>query len=292
MAEHTTNAYKNQKRRQARSLIREGMFVSDYVQTKYYNVYQEAAELYNSINRTNPRKPDLRKTIEYRQWKNNMSSCLSMPSIPIPRQKKREFVHVIHRDIPIPLAVHPSSSLIVLPTIESPRADNQTSPQSPESPRADNQTSPQPSESPRADNQTSPQSPESPRADSQTSPQSPESPLTDIQTSQKIMQLRIPLMPSPNMSNSIQDPQKTQEYIETVVDEGNQTEILYPSLLDEVSPETIDKIIADLRQDPELKDIMVNIEKEMNVEEEILGLNIDIPDIDDPLEEELQNIFW
>ena len=293
MADSTSNEYKNQKRRQARSLIREGMFISDYIQTKYYNIYQEAAELYNSINRTNPRKPDLRRTIEYRQWKNNVSADLSMPLTPIPRQKKRELVHVIHRDIPIPMTVHPSSSLIVLPTVESPRADNQTS-QPPESPRSDNQTSPQPPESPRADNQTSPQPPESPRADNQTSPQPPESPRADKQTSQKIMQLRIPLMPSPNMSNSIQDPQKTLEtaYRETVLDEGNQTEILYPSLLDEVSPEIIDKIITDLRQDPELKDIMVNIENEMNVEEEILGLNIDIPDIDDPLEEELQNIFW
>ena len=308
MAEYTTNEYKNRKRRHSRSLIREGMFISDYIQTKYYNIYQEAAELYNSINRTNPRKPDLRRTIEYRQWKNNMSADLSMPVTPIPRQKNRQYVHVIHRDIPIPLAVHPSSSLTVLPTVESPRADNQTSPQPaespradnqtspqpPESPRADNQTSPQPAESPRADNQTSPQPPESPRADNQTSPQPSETPLTNIQTSRKIMQLKIPLIPSPNMSNSIQHPQKIMEttYTETVLDEGNQTEILYPSLLDEVSPETIDKIIADLRQDPELKDIMVNIENEMNVEEEILGLNIDIPDIDDPLEEELQNIFW
>ena len=294
MAEYNTNEYKNRKRRQARSLIREGMFISDYIQTKYYNIYQEAAELYNSINRTNPRKPDLRRTIEYRQWKNNMAADLSMHVTPIPRQKKRQFVHVIHRDIPIPLTVHPSSSLTVLPIVESPRPDNQTSPQPPESPRPDNQTSPQPPESPRADNQTSPQPPESPRSDNQTSPQPPESPLTNIQTSQKIMQLKIPLMPSPKMSNSIQDPQEILEtaYTETVLDEGNQTEILYPSLLDEVSPETVDKIIADLRQDPELKDIMVNIENEMNVEEEILGLNIDIPDIDDPLEEELQNIFW
>ena len=306
MAGYQTNEYKNQKRRQARSLIREGMFISDYVQTKYYNIYQEAGELYNSINKTNPRKPDLRRTIEYRQWKNNMSADLSMPLTPIPRQKKRELVHVIHRDIPLPLTVHPSTSLIVLPTVESPRVSIQTSPQSPESPRVNIQTSPQSPESPRVSIQTSPQPPESPLTDIPTSPQpsespltdiptSPqpsESPLTDIPTSQKIMQLRIPLIPSPNMPKSIQSPQKTQEYIETVVDEGNQNEILHPSLLDEVSPEIIDKIMADLRQDPELKDIMVNIEQQMNVEEEILGLDIDIADIDDPLEEELQNIFW
>ena len=253
MAAYTTNAYKNEKRRQAKSLIREGMFISDYVHTKYNAVYQEAAHLYNTLNRIHPRKPDLRRTTEYRQWKNNVSTELNKPVTPIPRQKTREYVHVIHRDIPLPLVVDPESIITVLPTIESPTADSQTSPQPP-----------------------------------------PESPRTDRQTPQKIMQLKIPLMPSPTTSKAIQDPQKMVEtaYTETVLDEGNQTEMLSPSILDEVSPEIIDKIIADLRQEPGLKDIMTNIENHMDVEEEILGLNIDIPDLPDPLEEELRNIFW
>ena len=270
MAEYNTNAYKNEKRRISKSLTREGMFISDYVHTKYYAIYQEAAELYNTINRTHPRKPDLRRTIEYRQWKNHMAANLNNPVTPIPRQKNREYVHVTHRDIPIPLAVHPNSILTVLPTIESSREDRQTPPQPPES-------------------QTLPQPPES-----QTLPQPPESPPTIIQTPPKIMQLKIPLIPSHNISKAIQDPQKIVEvaYTETVLDEGNQTEKLSPSILDEVPQEIIDKIVADLRQDPGLKDIMTGIENQMNVEEEILGLNIDIPDLVDPLEEELQNIFW
>ena len=261
MAEYTTNAYKNEKRRQSKSLSREGMFISDYVHTKYYAIYQEAAELYNTINRTHPRKPDLRRTIEYRQWKNNMAANLNHPVIPIPRQKNREYVHVTHRDIPIPLAVHPNSTLTVLPTIESSREDRQTPPQPPES---------------------------------QTSPQPPESPPTIIQTPPKIMQLKIPLIPSSNISKAIQDPQKIVEvaYTETLLDEGNPTEMLSPSVLDEVPQEIIDKIVADLRQEPGLNDIMTDIENQMHVEEEILGLNIDIPDLVDPLEEELQNIFW
>ena len=244
------------------------MFISDYVHTKYNAVYLEAARLYNEINRIHPRKPDLRRTTEYRVWKNNISAGLNMPVNPIPRQKKREFVHVIHRDIPLPLVVDPESIITVLPTIESPTADSQTSPQPP---------------------------PESPTSDSQTLPQPPpESPPTDRQTPQRIMQLKIPLMPSPATSKAIQDPQKIVEvaYTETVLDEGNQTEMLSPSILDEVPQEIIDKIVADLRQEPGLNDIMTDIENQMHVEEEILGLNIDIPDLVDPLEEELQNIFW
>ena len=268
MVAYATNAYKNEKRRQAKSLTREGMFISDYVHAKYNAVYIEAAHLYNTINRIHPRKPDLRRTTEYRVWKNNVSAGLNMPVNPIPRQKKRQFVHDIHRDIPLPLVVDPKSIITVLPTIESPTADSQTSPQPP---------------------------PESPTSDSQTSPQPPpESPRTDRQTPQKIMQLKIPLMPSPTTSKAIQDPQKIVEtaYTETVLDEGNQTEMLSPSILDEISPEIIDKIIADLRQEPGLNDIMTDIENQMNVEEEIVGLNIDIPELVDPLEEELQNIFW
>ena len=108
------------------------------------------------------------------------------------------------------------------------------------------------------------------------------------------MQLKIPLIPSSNISKAIQDSQKIVEvaYTETVLDEGNPTEMLSSSILDEVPQEIIDKIVADLRQDPGLNDIMTDIENQMHVEEEILGLNIDIPDLVDPLEEELQNIFW
>ena len=39
-----------------------------------------------------------------------------------------------------------------------------------------------------------------------------------------------------------------------------------PSMLDEISPEIIDKIITDLQQDPNIKDMMMNIENQVNVE--------------------------
>ena len=308
MAEYTTNEYKNEKRRQARSLIREGMFISDFVETKYNSIYQEAAALYNEINQINPRKPDLRRTSEYRQWKNNIASEHNMPLIPMPRQKKRQLVHVTHRNIPVSTTTsHPHNICIVLPVVESPPSDNQIPPQ-PESPRAeiplasDNQIPPQP-ESPRAeislsDNQTSPQS-ESPRAeislsDNQTSPQSSENPAPDSRISGKIMQLKIPLIQSPSIPKTIQDPKGILGTAceETMLDEGNQSEMFNPSLLDEVPPEAIEKIISDLQQDPNLKDMMADIENQMNIEEEIVGLNIDIPDLYDPLEEELRNIFW
>ena len=137
------------------------------------------------------------------------------------------------------------------------------------------------------------------------------------------MELRIPLIQLPTTPKAKQNPQEIiqTEYTETVIDErhspsvpGQYTETvideeneildtmytetviaegdepLSPSMLDEISPEIIDKIITDLQQDPNIKDMMMNIENQMNVEEEITDLEIDIPDIDDLLEEELQNI--
>ena len=246
------------------------MFISDYVQTKYHHIYEEAAELYNNLNHLHPRKPDLRRTDEYRLWRNTIAQELSMPLIIKPRQKKRQFVHTTHRNIPLAIRVEPTSSLIVLPD-----AENQNS--APERPPPEIQSSPSPVESPPAETPTSPPPSESP-------------PSAHIH--QKIMQLRIPLMtPSQNSPKSVQTPVETpDEMVETVIDEGMQSDILYPSLMEEVAPEIIDKIIAELRQDPQLKDIVAGVEQQ--IQEEEVGLDIDLPDYSDPLEEELQNIFW
>ena len=280
MAEYNTNEYKNKKRRESRSKIREGMFVSDYVQTKYLHIYQEAAGAYNKLNGIYPSKPDLRRTEEFRHWKNSIAMDRSTPCIRIPKQKKRKLVHVPHRNIPIQRCVDSMPNLTVPHDTE-----NQTS--GPES-------SPSPAESPRAGS-----------------------------IHQKIMQLRIPLLsPSqrvpvepneipnetpdepneiPNESpvepNEIPDespvepneiPDEFETFTEEVIQES--TDMLYPSLFDEIAPEAIDKIVAELREDPELKDIMSGVEQQLEVEE--VGLDIDIPDLSDPLEDELENMMW
>ena len=131
-------------------------------------------------------------------------------------------------------------------------------------------------------------------------------------THQKIMQLRIPLLLPPQRGpaepneipdetpvepNEIPDetpvePNEIPDEFETLNEEVIQesTGMLYPSLTDEVAPEVIDKIVAELREDPELKDIMSEIEQRLEVEE--VGLDFDIPDLADPLEDELENMMW
>ena len=61
-----------------------------------------------------------------------------------------------------------------------------------------------------------------------------------------------------------------------------------PSILDQISPEVVEKIIRELQLDPELKDMMDDVQQEINTEEELVGLEIDLPELDDLIEEELQ----
>ena len=244
------------------------MFVHEYVETKYFHIYEEAAELYNNLNEMYPCKPDLRRTDEFRFWKNTVARERSMPITIMPRQKPRRFVHTPHRNIPLPQRVDPTANLIVLPDVEN---ENSV----PESPRAETESSPPASESPRTE------------------------PIRE-----KVMQLRIPLLtPSQRDPKSLQTPVETietpvetvetpDETLESVTEEVIQeaSDILYPSLTEEIAPEIIDKIIAELREDPELTDVMAGIEQQIEVEE--AGLDIDLPDLCDPLEDELENILW
>ena len=52
--------------------VRKVLFVSDYIYHKYYNIYSEAEEFFNSINSQYPTKRDLKKTPEYLVWKNQI----------------------------------------------------------------------------------------------------------------------------------------------------------------------------------------------------------------------------
>ena len=99
MAVSQSNFYKNQRRNQAKILTREAIFINEYVQTKYKDIYREAANLYNEINKKYPQKPDLRKTTEFRQWKNNMAVANGEASTHIPRQKEYKYNRTEYRDI-------------------------------------------------------------------------------------------------------------------------------------------------------------------------------------------------
>ena len=227
MATSYSNTYKNEKRNQSKVLKRQALFISEYVQTKYEGIYTEAASMYNKINKEHPRKPDLRKTLEFRLWKSNVARGNGEPPIHIPREKKYTCKRTTYRDI-------------ALKDTETP----------PETPSQQKQTS--------------------------------------SYTNDKIMCLNIPLIEMPNKNAS-------QEYL---VEEGDQTadpsvehtfdQALDPSLLDQIAPETIEKIIRELQQDPNLNELMDDVVNNMDIEEELVGLELDLPEPDERLQEELE----
>ena len=264
------------------------MFVSEYVENKYVHIYEEAAELYNNLNEIYPRKPDLRRTDEFRLWKINIARDRSIPFIRMPRQKRRQFVHTTHRNIPLPQRVDPTVSLIVLPDVGN---ENSVS----ESPRPETESSPPRSESPRTEpiREKVMQLRIPLLTPSQRDPKPLQTPIETIETPvESVQTIETPVESVQTIETPVESVETPDETVETVTEEVIQeaSDILHPSLMDELAPEIIDKIIAELREDPELMDVVAGIEQQIEVEE--AGLDIDLPDLCDPLEDELENILW
>ena len=273
MDESQLALYKKHQRRQNKSKSRQAAFISEYVFFKHFHVYQEAAKMYNEINLLYPRKPDLRWTEEFKAWRNNVTGRPNM--MRKSTVKRRPYVLPVHPNIPVAEHIDPNVSFVVVDQPESPH------PQSlqPESPHPESLQPESPHPESLQPESPHPQSlqPESPHPES-LQPESPH------QLKGKVMELKIPLISPPK-------PKIYTETLEIITEEVLQEDTLEPSLYEEISPEIIEKIISELRGDPGLKDIMTTVEEQIELEE--VGLDIDIPDEDDRLEAELENmIFW
>ena len=208
------NKYKKERRRENRTKVREALFVSEYIYHKHINIYQEAAQMYNELNTRYPNKPDLRRTDEFKHWRN-----VTTKQAPKSRNYlKRNFVNI--------------------PTSNGGEATHQT--------------------------------------------ESPE-PVTPLKIGEKTMELRIPLL---NIQNKT--PENLQTLTEEVLEEGT-IDTLQSSLNEEISPEVIDSIIAELRGDPGLKDIMTNLEETFQLDQ--IGMEVEV-EADERLENELENLLW
>ena len=255
MATKQSNTYKNEKRIQAKVKTREALFINEYVQTKYKDIYKEAATFYNQINNKYAKKPDLRRTTEFRLWKNTVCAANGQAGTYIPRQKQYMYNRTEYANISL------------TPSTEASKEIHQPNPL-----------------------------------------------LT--------MCLEIPLMPTPQHNptkeSGIQEDQSTNPpdvnqispeimgkiigelaSVETVLQEDQQTTSpstqeddlrIEPSLVEQLSPEIVEKIITDL-QSGYMHDLMEDVERDINIEEELVGLEIDIPDQHDLLQEELDQIW-
>ena len=221
---------------------------------------------------------------------------------------RRKLPKPTHPNIQSPIRIHPQSQITIIydedrpsspeqsepPTLYEDPASSPEPPSSPEqseppTPYEDPASSPEPPSSPEQcepptpyeDPASSPEPPSSPEQSEATTPcedpaSNPEPPYVDN------MQLRIPLLKS-----SAKRPTVTTKTLQTVTEEVLQEGAAFePSLCEEIDPEVLEKIVNELRVDPDLQNIFTNIEQQVEFEQ--LGMDIDIPE-DNMLEKELEN---
>ena len=263
-----------------RAVERLDLFKNDYIKHKYPGIDAEATRVCELLNNKYPNKFDLRKTPEHREWKTKGTA----QTHPILNTQQPIYIPldaqiVVTCEPPCPeLPNTESTSCPELPNTEStscPKLPNTESTSCPELPNIE-PTNPELLPSPEP-----PSSPDPP-----SSPEPPPTPgkfLNDIEKrTGKRMELRIPLMESPRVTT-----ETLQTITEEVLQEGN---TLLP-LCEEIDPEAFEKIINELRADPDLGGIFADIEEQVEFEE--LGMNLEIPEDSNTLEKELENWeFW
>ena len=320
-------ARKRQQRRENTSKKRQDQFISDYIYHKYGAIYNEAAQYYNLLNLKYPTKYDLRKNDEYRRWKRQVTGqperattqkyiipihpCIQSSSQIHPESTLTVFYgdeqtiaseipgqnEMIPSEIPVQNETIPSEIPVQNETIASEiPVQNETI--SSEIPVQNEMI---PSEIP-VQNETIPSEipvqnetiaseipvqnetiPSKIPVQNETIPS--EIPDQNAKTVyEDCMQLKIPLLKM-NKKPSVTT-ETLQIVTEEILQEGNQIE---PSLHEEIDQEVIEKIINELRNEPELQDAFSRIEQQIEVEQ--IGMEIDIFE-DLRLEDELENLMF
>ena len=301
------------RRRERQSKVRQAVLISEYVYTKYFTIYQEAAQYYNELNALHPMKNDLRKCYEFRKWKTDTSGQSIIRAVTSgPRGRYHK---VYHSNIPIEQQFEPAvqsestdlseQQFELFVQAESPDLSEQqleptVQPESPDLSEQQLEPTVQ-SESPDLSEQqleptVQPESPDLSEQQLEPTVQS-ESPDRSEQIAnpgEKVMQLKIPLLKPSVVTETLQV--LTQETIQEsplqVAAEGiiQETTTIHPSLQEELPQDIIERIINELREDPELKTIMTDIEQDLEFEQ--VGMELDVSE-DDRLEKELENMtLW
>ena len=268
---------KNELRRQYRGQVRQALLVNDYIQLKHPKAYEEAANFYNYLNGIYPTKKDLRKTDEFKALKMGFTFVTK-------KNDTRKYMKQVFQPIPM---VNPNNFTLICHPIPEGDAE-QAETVHPESDAEQAETVHPESDAEQAETVH----PESDAEQAETV--HPESDAEQAETvHQKIMQLRIPLLKPSVITQTIKV--VTEEILEEnplqaacnkVLSESTQ---IHSTLNEEIPQEIIQKIIDELHQDPELHNVMKEIEQEIELEQ--LDMCIDIPD-DDRLEQELNWEFW
>ena len=301
---------RKEQRRLNRSKVRQVLLMMDYVQYKHFGIYAEAVEFYNTLNSYYPTKYDLRKTEKYKKWKMQVTgqtqrtpkrSKLAHPNIESILNPESPYTGESEPSTPI--EINPESRIAVTVDSQSSSPNPSEEPSSPdpsEEPSSPNPSeepsSPDPSEEPSNPNPSEEPSsldpseePSNPNPSEEPSSLDPsEEPASAAESGKHAytdnLQLRIPLITHKPKTPTNRCTVST-ETLQTVTEEILEESILQPSLYDELAPELIDKIIEELRSEPDLKDMFTSIEQQLEFEQ--LGMDIDIDIEDDALDIEL-----
>ena len=288
----------NELRRISRANSKQAVFVMDYIQSLYPEIYNEATGFYTLLKSRYPDKIDLKKTQEYMSFKKLLKEeelasgerfyfdiQTGMVMVRQPQNPNRfETIQTSHSSPP---ESSQTPDPIRFETIQTSRSPAPESPQAPDpsrfktiktsrSPAPESSQTPDPNRFETIQTSRSP-APESPQAlDSSRfqTIQTSHSPSPQIHQKELEPRLRIPLM-------SRQETNKRTVSTETLSIITEQEVPSVPNL--DIPPEIIDEIITQLRQDPNLNDIFQDLDFEM--EFDALGEDLDLPETS-PIEQE------
>ena len=248
----------NELRKIEKGKRRQAYFVSEYINAKDFHLYREATNFFNALNTLYPTKSDLRKTIEFRSWRTATvaGEGISKPKHPyetidmscIQNQWQSPENHQVES---------PESH-----QVESPEAHQAESPENHqvESPESHQVESPETHQAESPENHQV-ESPETHQAESPENHQveSPDSHQVESPKTHRwkdCMQLKIPLMKYKRKKATV-----TTETLQIVTEQTvEQSDITVNDLTDA----SIQEIIEQLRQDPELNQIFNDMDFDMD----------------------------
>ena len=262
MATSEKNLRKKHQRQVNTSKKRQALFISEYVFNKHFDIYQEAASLYNKINNLHPKKPDLRKSIEFKNWKLVQSG---MPKIRphVPRDPAMQF---IHGGISIPeeeiVSSIPEKTFQLRIPLFHPRHIGELN---------DEQITTQTVD-------------EGNNSDDQVFHLTDNQQVSSEGNSQQVVEEVI----GEGNSQQVVEEASSEGNSQQVVEKRYEADDIQPSLIESVSEETVAEILTELRNDADLCNIMRNIESaidtELGMDSLDIGMEIELGDL---LEKEL-----
>ena len=301
MATSEKNLRKKHQRQVNTSKKRQALFISEYVFNKHFDIYQEAASLYNKINNLHPKKPDLRKSIEFKNWKLVQSG---MPKIRphVPRDPTMQFMHgcISIPEEEIVSSIPKKSFQLRIPLFHPRHIDELNNEQS---------TTQTVNEGNSSDDQVFHLT-DNQQVSSEGNSQQVVEEVSSEGNSQQVVEEVIGEGNSQQVVEEVIGEGNRQQVVEEVIGEGNSQQVveeassegnsqqvvekryevddIQPSLIESVSEETVTEILTQLRNDTDLFNIMRNIESGIDTELGMDSLDIGMEiELDDLLEKEL-----